>query len=546
MNLQQIEQPNPEKAFVLAPSNTRSISVIFSIFSDFYSKRYLTEVTTQYRRSKTTVDALIEDFMRLNLPKEISTLDFDLDQISSSCCSKMFWKDNIFRIVAFPDTRYFPWELSTSVEEPFVSSTRLRKLVIKAYEAGKLPTSRMNKQNLFNVAYVANRTYVHQIKTGNVGLNDLQFECKAHARSHLVKKDKPDKIRLVYGIPWLVLMIEVMFFWPLMNFMRKGRTPILWGYETFTGGLYRLSRYYRPDLTYIMIDWKEFDKRSPFLLIDKFFKINMDHLNIEEYIPTYDYPNGRPKSTKAITALYDWLLNYIKHCPIRLPNGALFKRMFASVPSGCLTTQILDSFINLYVLISVFTYLKISFDFTNVPGEEDFVFVLGDDSIMGIRLNFAISDDLMAAISDAALNLFGFVMNLTKSKVSKNTDEIEVLGYMNDNSFPKRDLDQLIATMMYPERWTSPGKLKARAIGMAYAACGRDIKFHQACHKLYERFKDADLDITGSEYLMYIGSIHPNLMKDSFPSFTTLAAMLDRTTYKLDDTWAHHVFKFEI
>lgn len=42
--------------------------------------------------------------------------------------------------------------------------------------------------------------------------NDLKYHNQAHARSHLVKADDEDKIRMVFGVPKLMIQIETMFF----------------------------------------------------------------------------------------------------------------------------------------------------------------------------------------------------------------------------------------------------------------------------------------------------------------------------------------------
>lgn len=86
---------------------------------------------------------------------------------------------------------------------------------------------------------IRNREEVHRIKDGiyeDRHGNDLRNWNHAHARSHLVKADEPQKIRMVFGIPKLLLMVEAMFLWPLIVDLLKRDSPMLWEFETLKGG----------------------------------------------------------------------------------------------------------------------------------------------------------------------------------------------------------------------------------------------------------------------------------------------------------------------
>jgi hypothetical protein len=45
----------------------------------------------------------------------------------------------------------------------------------------------------------------------------------------MVKSDKPDKIRAVFGVPKLLLMVENMFIWNIQKeYLNKGKGSLLW------------------------------------------------------------------------------------------------------------------------------------------------------------------------------------------------------------------------------------------------------------------------------------------------------------------------------
>lgn len=87
-----------------------------------------------------------------------------------------------------------------------------------------------------------------------------------------------------------------MFLWPLINDLMNRNGPMLWGFETFKGGWYAIYKWLSTtsprDGTYLALDWKQFDKRAQFEVIDDIHQIIEDYIDFEDgYIPTYDYPD---------------------------------------------------------------------------------------------------------------------------------------------------------------------------------------------------------------------------------------------------------------
>jgi len=484
---------------------------------------------------------VIEDFKKFDVP-QVPDLNGDpVFEQAVNMANKLMFPDEKWNPVHYADTRYYKWNLATSAEAPFTSDLDLKARIQAAHQRGDLPDSRINKRNVFNHAYVLLRTLVHQIKYGdrNVGIST---PATAHARSHLVQSDEDDKVRMVFGMPWLSLIIEVMFFWPYFAWLRKGKSALLWGYETMTGGLYRLLLSVKSShMTYIMVDWKQFDKRLPYWLTRRFFKEVRERIDFERYQPTVDYPEGKPTSANGLHRLFDWMYRFYHNHVTRLPDGSLWRRKYAGEASGNLVTQIIDSWCNLVVLITVLLKLDIPLNFDG----SDTIKVLGDDSFIALLYWIHDLDNFKVRFKETSAELFGFVLNEKKSRFTRSESEIEVLGYGNDNGLPKPNLDKLVAQAVYPERRVDAPRIKARVLGLAYAACGMLPDFHEACRLVFERFQDEKADIAGSEFLRLIVEQGYVIDLDRFPSIQELQSKLYSCTMPdlSSDYWPTHVFK---
>jgi len=107
---------------------------------------------------------------------------------------------------------------------------------------GLIDNLRITFHNLYNEIFVHNREKVHRIKDGiykDRQGNDLRYWNQGHSRSHLVEADQDEKIKMIYGVPKLLIMVEYMFIWPLLAHLTNSPdTPMLWGFETLKGGWY--------------------------------------------------------------------------------------------------------------------------------------------------------------------------------------------------------------------------------------------------------------------------------------------------------------------
>lgn len=449
------------------------------------------KITYGFRRSRTSMISLIEDYQRGNLP------DFDVikDDLYYQCIDLVkdrFAPQNTYRPVHFVDLRHYPYPLNSSAEAPYTSDKELRSKVVRLYNDGKLLSPRLTFHNLYNYIFDKERHVIHRIKDGLMtdhrGRSVLLWNT-AHARAHLVCAEDEDKTRMVYGVPKRLIFIETMFLWPLMRDLLDYDGPMLWGYETLKGGWYKLYNYfttYQPRAqTYLAIDWKQFDKRARFTVIDDLhYKVIRKYLNFNDgYIPTINYP-GSHTEPHRLENLFDYMNYAIKWTPDLLPDGKMFRRRFAGVASGYFQTQILGSMYNLLMLFVILAEQGINVNNISVK-------VQGDDSIIAINEYIPphMHEKFLKDLADCAMRRFNAVINTTKTKMSNSLDGLPVLGYTNKHAHPVRGKHELLASLAYPERQCDPSRLMARCIGMAWANCGNYREVFNVSKDVYEYFK---------------------------------------------------------
>jgi hypothetical protein len=541
-----VSQPTIPIANTVEDVRINPIGLVVLQIAKIFPQEVVHRVYNSYFRGDASDYGVIADFLRGNVPfvKKLDSKDATLIAALSFVHDR-FKPPRNYRPVHFADLRFYPWELSTSVEEPLVSDPTLVLLVKDAYRHYLTRNERMSKSQLYNAAFMINRTHVHNIKeTPNSAKAKIAFFITtAHARSHLTKVTDEAKIRMVFGVPWLFLMVELMLLWPLMNWFRKGFTPIAWTYEIMNGGMHKINTMTQPNDLYICLDWKQFDKRAQYDLIDKIYDMWKGWMNFSGYMPTQSYPDRQVKYSDAkfkqrILRLWSWMSAYLKHMHIRLPDGSIWSKKFAGIASGMLQTQILDSFINLLMLITCLITLK-------VPLPE-FSLVLGDDSLLIIR-NFGTQDppSLLTAIATIAFRLFGAIVNVDKSIITNDPNQIVFLAYQNRNGTPHRNVEELLAKFVHPERSWSSAKVKARALGFAYANCGVNERIHLVCKQTFDALSHVEIEESGSPFLRYYREFVDEYNPSVFPERQHLLDKLfiEKDRSKLDATfWPNWFF----
>jgi len=500
---------------------------------DHALKRFLTpeefvEVSQNYRRSPWNSDSLAKDLEKLNSPEHTVIKDEHYWKAIEHT-RKIFAPREKLKPVHFADLRHYPWELSTNVGAPFNSSKSWqeyvkwktqpgytpdvkymqkfndfrhhRDLFAEAHNMQTLDTidHRMTKHNLYTEMFYVNRKNVHDIKNGHTTTSsghDLRYWHTAFARQHLVRADESDKVRLVFGAPSLLLMVELMFIWPIQaSLLSRGEdSPMLWGFETLLGGWQRLYSWaYRTlgkFLSVFLLDWSGFDRYARHTVIkDIHSHVMRPMFDFDNgYWPTHDYPTSE-NSPERLENLWNWMTDAILSTPLMLEDGTLLRFLHSGIFSGYFQTQILDSMYNTVLFLTILS--KMGFDLNKVKFK-----VQGDDSIILFVYMFIhlLATSFLTLFSRYAKLYFGAVVSEKKSELLPSLEDAEVLKYKNHAGTPYRDELQLLAMLRHPERRSSLDALKARVIGIAYADCGIHPRVYQICEDIY-KFLSQDTSI---------------------------------------------------
>nr|UCS96372.1 MAG: RNA-dependent RNA polymerase [Riboviria sp.] len=286
------------------------------------------------------------------------------------------------------------------------------------------------------------------------GLKMNPPDAMAHARSHLIQADEPNKVRAVWGYPLTMVLGEAMFALPLIQAYKRSDSPLAYGYETAVGGCLKIKREFRGKY-FTALDFSRFDKTAHPWLIKKAFDI------LEQQIQFTEYEDGSKPQAVGMYRCWDFIKKYFQHTTIRLANGERYKKT-TGVPSGSFFTQLIDSIVNYIIITWVFLKLHGS-----LPNN---IKVMGDDSIC--------SSDSRVDLDDAQelLDLIGMVLNVKKSCTSRYLSNIDFLGYRINDGYPSRPYQIWLSSLAYPD---FPDRcideFITRAIGLGYAnACADD------------------------------------------------------------------------
>nr|WGH72964.1 MAG: putative RNA-dependent RNA polymerase [Trichoderma gamsii alphapartitivirus 1] len=478
-------------------------------------------VVHKHRRSAWNSDALQKDIDKLN-STEHSVIKDEHYWKAIQHVSKLFKPKEKLKPVHFADLRHYPWELSTNIGAPFNTSKSWQSYVKQKFDKNyildekykvtftdfehrrdlfaeshnmqslnPMVDARMTKRNLYTEMFMINREHIHRIKRGShtsrTG-HDLRYWHTAFARQHLVKDEEPDKVRLVFGAPSLLLMAELMFIWPIQaSLLSRGEeSPMLWGFETLLGGWQRIYSWaHRLMLSFssvALLDWSGFDRYARHTVInDIHTHIMRPMFTFEDgYWPTHDYPDTTA-DPQHLENLWKWMNNAILSTPLMLEDGTLLRFRHSGIYSGYFQTQIIDSIYNSVMISTILS--KMGFDLNKVHMK-----VQGDDSLILFVYMFLslIAMSFLKTFSYFAQLYFGAVLSEKKSELLPSLENAEVLKYRNRNAMPYRNELELLAMLRHPERTSSYESLMARAIGIAYADCGSHPRVYSICEDIYK------------------------------------------------------------
>jgi hypothetical protein len=482
-----------------------------------------------HRRSKADSEAGEKDFLKTDLPYHDVPRDFHYMR-ALRVVEKIFRPHRRLKPIAFPDLRYYPWNLPISAEAPYTESSYWQEVVKRKAREGETDNATVSFHNLYNEIFHVNRRLVHEIKYGRSPFwtpdgHPVPYEFTyLHNRSHLVKKEKPDKIRAVFGVPKLLLMVENMFIW---NIQREylngplGKSPLLWGFETIRGGWNKLiSRLSSNALnTHLSADWSGFDHKALHEVIDDVHRMWRSWFDFDQgYEPsksdTHDYIDTKSRETQ-IERLWQWMCYSIKHTPIKAESGNMYQWKWNGIASGFQQTQLLDSFVNAIYLLTSLSALGI-----NIESESFRLLVQGDDSVTSFPELIPDEKNFLARLSTEAKRRFNADLSTDKTSIGSNPSDIEVLSYRNRSGLAYRSPAQLLAHLLYPERPRRPGEQAAAAAGIAQAAMGCSKAVYDTCKDVYDflvetleiepQWKEPDLN-RPTPYLLNVQEFPPYL-----------------------------------
>lgn len=422
--------------------------IIHNAFKKYLKSEEISQIETGFRRSPWSEEAFYRNFDKTNVTEHTVIKDEHyykaLDEMD-----KRFRPKSPLKPVHYADLRLYPWRLSTNIGAPYNISIHWNDVVKDKFSSGLIYDARLTKHNLYNEFFVNNRYLYHRIKDGcttdDYG-NDLKYWNTAFARLHLVSSTDPDKVRLVFGAPTLLLQSEMAFIWPIqISLLNRGtESPMLWGFETLKGGWYKLktwfSIHYPKVSTFFTLDWSSFDLRARHTVIkDIHLKWKSWFTFNDGYWPTRTYPVTTPEPER-LENLWNWMTDAVLKTPLLLPDGRQVEFLHSCIFSGYLQTQLLDSCYNMTVVFTILS--RMGYDISKIPLK-----VQGDDSIGGL---FELIPEFaypafLETFSRYATEYFGSLLNMRKSELLPSLQDAEVLKYRNNNGIPYRPELELLA-----------------------------------------------------------------------------------------------------
>jgi len=466
---------------------------------------------SKYCRPAGTTDGTFHDFNKEQIPS--APIDPDRkEHVLKHVFS--FLDVTPYLPIHFVDTQYDkrPLVTGTGYHNRFSYKQKAHAKYSHPKEYAERPTSR---GYFYNATYENARTLIHNVKENalpfklafapeDTDLTADELDELSHkyedffddyptllfTRNHISDRDGTLKVRPVYAVDDLFLIIESMLTFPLLIQARKPSCCIMYGLETIRGSNAYIDSLSRSFTTYFTIDWSGYDQRLPRIITDMYYVDFLRRLIVisHGYQPTYEYPNypdlDEHKLYKKMDNLLHFLHLWYNNMTFLSVDGYAYYRLFAGVPSGLFNTQYLDSFGNLYLLIDG----MIEFGFTDPEIKDIILFVLGDDNSGMTHWNIAKLHEFITFLEDYCLRRYNMVLSKTKSVITEFRSKIETLGYQCNHGKPRREIGKLVAQLCYPEHRIKYRTMSARAIGLAYASSGQDETFHSFCKDMYTIF----------------------------------------------------------
>jgi len=465
----------------------------------------------KYCRPAGTTDGTFRDFNKPQIPTE------PIDPARKEHVLKLvmhFLDVTPYRPLHFVDTQYAktPLVTGTGYHNRFSYKQKAHAKYSHPSEYSDRPTS---KGYFYNATYENARTIIHKIKETGAPFNihfapedeDISDEqvkeyiakhdnffndypTLLFTRNHISDRDKTLKVRPVYAVDDIFIIIELMLTFPLTVQARKPSCCIMYGLETIRGSNHYLDNLARRYTTFFTIDWSGYDQHLPRVITDIYYTDFLRRLIVinQGYAPTFEYPTYPDLTPESMYKKMDNLLHFLhmwyNNMTFLSIDGYAYRRKYAGVPSGLYNTQYLDSFGNLFLLIDG----MIEFGFTDSEILEISLFVLGDDNSAFTNWSLSRMYQFISFLEEYALSRYNMTLSKTKSVITKLRNKLETLSYQCNNGLPLRPIDKLVAQLCYPEHRIKYHTMSSRAIGLAYASCAIDKSFYNLCKDVYHMF----------------------------------------------------------
>jgi len=511
-------------------------TVLYALKKHCYNLQ-IEKIINGYRRSSIDEETVYLDFFQGDIPHHVLPRDTYYHE-ALDIASNAFKPDSLCRPVHLLDVQHhYPLYLPSNAEAPFSTEAKYLNMLP--------PDTKPTTGNMKNIIFDFTRRWHHEIKDGSANFDDYMFYMLLHTKTSVIKASDANKLRSIWGAPKPWVLAQIMFHWTLFACYRRNpkRYPLLWGYETFTGGMYRLNnelQTYHLKSSFLMIDWKRFDKYVLHEIIDDIIDATETYIDFNHgYVPTVEYHASHETWTtdkaNRLRRLYQWTKYCYRNTPIVLPDGSTYRRQFASLPSGLYTTQYFDSFYN-YLMLSTIL-LSLGFD-----PKLCIIKVLGDDSLIRLYVIIPPSEheNFFAAMQTKADYYFGSIISLDKSKITNSLNHIEVLSYFNQYGLPYREPEELLAKLYYtPSRTPTPAKTMSSAIGIAYASCGLHKQVYNVCKDIYEHYQRKGItpDPTGLSHVLGRDPFREKIATNAFPTIPEIQSSLLSMKYVNEDTY---------
>nr|CAH2618746.1 RNA-dependent RNA polymerase [Cannabis sativa partitivirus]CAI5383860.1 RNA-dependent RNA polymerase [Cannabis sativa partitivirus] len=525
-------------------------------FSKYLYSHEIELITKDYRRSDIDYDSILTDFFAGDV--EPFEIPFD-EHVENGlqCMADAFRPPRRCRPAHILDVQQgYPYKWNVNAEPPFstdeyfLSKRKTFGEFIRLHEYEHIDKADFFRRHpnpeshdllrtivppkfgyLKSMIFSWTRRWHHIIKSGFTESTGLQttgyfynrfiFPMLLHTKTAIVKKNDPNKMRTIWGAskPWIIA--ETMFYWEYIAWIKlnPGATPMLWGFETFTGGWFRLNHLLFCGFikeSFLTLDWLRFDKRAYFTLLRRIMYIAKSFLTFEEgYVPTHAvpyHPQWNQEKILNLERLWLWTLENLFEAPIILPDGRMFKRHFAGIPSGLFTTQLLDSWYNHTMLATILSALGFN-------PYQCIIKVQGDDSIIRLTVLIPPSEHIkfMEHLVKLANYYFNATINVKKSEIRNTLNGCEVLSYRNHNGYPHRDEITMLAQFYHTKaRDPTPEITMAQAIGFAYASCGNHSRVLWVLEDIYNYYHDLGFTPNRAGLTLTFGD-SPDLMVPEIP-----------------------------